>query len=129
MAEDTKPEAKESPKSFKEFLEAVPPFYSMLSENTAVVTMDDYTLDSLPDREPTTIQSSCMELWRDVLLDLFYCRTAHFQGSNRQRKVDREWIMSSDTEAGSFLWTCSHLGLDHVAILLAYQRGLDCPLG
>jgi hypothetical protein len=101
---------------------------SMLSENTAVVTVYDYILDFLPDREPT-IQSGCVELWRGVLLDLFHCRTAHFQGDTRQRKIDREWMMSSNIKAGSFLWTCSHLGLDHVAILLAYQRGLDCPLG
>jgi hypothetical protein len=106
----------------------MPPFYSMLNENTAGVMVDDYILDSLPDREPTTIQSSCMELWRGVLLDFFHCRTAHFQGSTRQRQIDKQWLESESTAVESFHWVCHHLNLDPKVVRTAYTRGLPLSL-
>jgi hypothetical protein len=104
------------------------PFYSLLSENTAVVMVDDYILDFLPDREPT-IQSGCRELWTDLLMDVFHCRFSHFQGVGKQRRIDKQWLESESTAVESFHWVCHHLNLDPKVVRTAYTRGLPLSLG
>jgi hypothetical protein len=105
----------------------MPPFYSMLSENTAVVMVDDYTLDFLPGREPT-MPSGCRQLWAEVLRDMFAIRFATYREARRQWKIDQAWLESESTAVESFRWVCHHLNLDPKAVRTAYTRGLPLSL-
>jgi hypothetical protein len=104
------------------------PFFSMNEHGATVVAVDDYTLDTLPGREPS-VHSGCRALWISLLRDVFDIRFAKYRTARKQRRIDREWIASESTAVESFLWVCEHLNLDPEGVRNAYVRGLPLDLG
>jgi hypothetical protein len=87
----------------------------------------DYFDDSggLPPAPPRAA-GGCLLLLRAILDDLFFIADKTPRGGKgslilqRQLDRDREWVTSNAEVPGSFLWVCTHLGVDAKRVRAEY---------